>query len=81
MVWLSVTTLNGVFLSNDDLILLFTAAIFLTSLLTFKVVSFPVVKYLSSTNKIKILSFTNVTYRKKSQKIVAPHRNWKATIF
>ncbi len=68
-------------MSNDDLMLLFTAGIFLIALLTFKVASFPNVKDVSSTNKIKILSFAHVTYRKNPKKIVAPRRNWKATIF
>ena len=70
-----------ILISNEDLMLLFTAGIFLIALLTFKDASFPNVKDVSSTNKIKILSFTHVTYRKNLKKIVAPHRNWKATIF
>ena len=63
-------------MSNDDLMLLFTAGIFLIALLTFKDASFPNVKDVSSTNKIKILSFTHVTYRKNLKKIVAPYAIW-----
>ena len=68
-------------MSNEDLMLLFTAGIFLIALLTFKDSSFPNVKDVSSTNKIKILSFTHVTYRKNLKKIVAPYAIWKLLFF
>lgn len=56
-------------MSNDDLMLLFTAGIFLIALLTFT-------RCESSSGKIKILTVTfSVTYRKNRKKIVAPTRN------
>ena len=61
-------------MSNDNLMLLFTAGIFLIALLTFALCE-------SSSDKIKILTITFcATYRKNHKKIVAPYPNWKTTI-
>lgn len=58
-------------MSKDKLMLLFTAGIFLMTLLTFILCK-------SSSNKIKILTIIfSITYRKNS----SPVRNLKATIF
>lgn len=50
-------------MSNDVLMLLFQAGLFLLALLTFIEASSPNVEDVSSTEQIKICSFTHVTYR------------------
>ncbi len=61
-------------MSNDTLMLLFQAVLFLLVLLTFKGASSHKVEDVSSTKQIKICSFTHVTYLYNVKKIVAPGR-------